>query len=158
VHSFDRPWVSGVLYRRDADAGLHLSHGLWLAVNDLGATGRRLRQVSVAVSGIVAVAVMVGNISLPVAVLTGWCHDWSSGFDELRVVGSNVDGGVPTAIQSPRGTDAKMSYRLVSPLNRRKFTVIVVGCGLAGAGCAAALGELGYQVSVSPTRQPTPRA
>jgi len=39
-----------------------------------------------------------------------------------------------------------LEYRLVSPLNRRKFTVIVVGTGLAGAGCAAALGELGYHV------------
>ncbi len=39
-----------------------------------------------------------------------------------------------------------LDYRLVSPLNRRKFTVIVVGTGLAGAGCAAALGELGYHV------------
>ena len=32
-------------------------------------------------------------------------------------------------------------YRLVSPANRRKFTVIVVGTGLAGAGAAAALGN-----------------
>jgi succinate dehydrogenase / fumarate reductase, cytochrome b subunit len=51
--------------------GLHLSHGLWLAVNDLGATGRRVRQVSVAAAGAVAIAVMIGNISLPIAVLTG---------------------------------------------------------------------------------------
>ncbi|WKD62096.1 Fumarate reductase flavoprotein subunit [Corynebacterium ciconiae DSM 44920] len=35
---------------------------------------------------------------------------------------------------------------LVSPLNRRKFTVIVVGTGLSGGGAAAALGELGYNV------------
>lgn len=37
-------------------------------------------------------------------------------------------------------------YRLVSPANRRKMTVIVVGTGLASAGAAAALGELGYNV------------
>jgi succinate dehydrogenase / fumarate reductase, cytochrome b subunit len=71
VHSFDRPWVSGFYIATMLLLGLHLSHGLWLAVNDLGATGHRLRQVSVAVAGIVAIAVMVGNISLPVAVLTG---------------------------------------------------------------------------------------
>ncbi|NLT29178.1 MAG: fumarate reductase/succinate dehydrogenase flavoprotein subunit [Propionibacterium sp.] len=40
----------------------------------------------------------------------------------------------------------RADYRLVSPANRRKFTVIVVGTGLAGAGAAAALGELGYRV------------
>lgn len=37
-------------------------------------------------------------------------------------------------------------YRLVSPANRRHRTIIVVGTGLAGAGAAAALGELGYHV------------
>ena len=40
----------------------------------------------------------------------------------------------------------KFDYRLVSPANRKKFTVIVVGTGLAGAACAASLGELGYRV------------
>ena len=71
VHSFDRPWVSAIYIFTMLLLGLHLSHGLWLAVNDLGATGHRLRQVSVALAGFVAIAVMVGNISLPVAVLTG---------------------------------------------------------------------------------------
>jgi succinate dehydrogenase / fumarate reductase cytochrome b subunit len=71
VHSFDRPWVSAIYIFTMLLLGLHLSHGLWLAVNDLGATGHRLRQVSVALAGIVAIAVMVGNISLPVAVLAG---------------------------------------------------------------------------------------
>lgn len=71
VHSLDRPWVSMFYILVMLLLGLHLSHGLWLAVNDLGATGHRLRQVSVALAGIVALAVMVGNISLPIAVLTG---------------------------------------------------------------------------------------
>jgi len=42
--------------------------------------------------------------------------------------------------------DRRLHYRMVGPLNRRKFTVVVVGTGLAGAGAAAALGELGYNV------------
>ncbi|MGB7867300.1 MAG: FAD-binding protein, partial [Mycobacterium sp.] len=66
--------------------------------------------------------------------------------DDLRTVGSRVDGGVPDGDPATAWDRRKTSYRLVSPLNRRKFTVIVVGCGLAGAGCAAALGELGYDV------------
>ena len=66
--------------------------------------------------------------------------------DDLRIVGSRVDGGVPDGDPATAWDRRKTSYRLVSPLNRRKFTVIVVGCGLAGAGCAAALGELGYDV------------
>ncbi len=36
--------------------------------------------------------------------------------------------------------------KLVNPANKRKFTIIVVGTGLAGASAAASLGELGYNV------------
>lgn len=36
--------------------------------------------------------------------------------------------------------------KLVSPANKRRFTIIVVGTGLAGASAAATLGELGYRV------------
>ena len=71
VHSFERPWASGFYIAAMLVLGLHVAHGLRLAVNDLGATGHRLRQVSTAVAGLIALAVMVGNISLPIAVLTG---------------------------------------------------------------------------------------
>ena len=57
-----------------------------------------------------------------------------------------VSGGVPDGDPATAWERRLLEYRLVSPLNRRKFTVIVVGTGLAGAGCAAALGELGYHV------------
>ena len=40
----------------------------------------------------------------------------------------------------------KAEYKLVSPANRKKYTVIVIGTGLAGSGVAAVLGELGYTV------------
>jgi succinate dehydrogenase / fumarate reductase flavoprotein subunit len=40
----------------------------------------------------------------------------------------------------------KFEAKLVNPANRRKYTVLVVGTGLAGASAAAALGELGYNV------------
>lgn len=51
--------------------GLHLVHGLWSVVNDLGATGKRVRQLGAAVALMVAAAVMLGNISIPLAVLAG---------------------------------------------------------------------------------------
>ena len=57
-----------------------------------------------------------------------------------------LSGGVPEGDPATAWERRLLEYRLVSPLNRRKFTVIVVGTGLAGAGCAAALGELGYHV------------
>lgn len=40
----------------------------------------------------------------------------------------------------------RFDMKLVNPANRRKYTVLVVGSGLAGASAAATLGELGYQV------------
>lgn len=58
-----------------------------------------------------------------------------------------VDAQVPDGPLSTAWQRRRDEYKLVSPLNRRKFKVIVVGTGLAGAGCAAALGELGYNVS-----------
>ncbi len=42
----------------------------------------------------------------------------------------------------------KNSIRLVNPNNKRRFKIIIVGSGLAGASAAATLGELGYQVEV----------
>jgi succinate dehydrogenase / fumarate reductase flavoprotein subunit len=42
----------------------------------------------------------------------------------------------------------KASIKLVNPNNKRRFKIIIVGSGLAGASAAASLGELGYQVEV----------
>lgn len=61
--------------------------------------------------------------------------------------GNDISGNVPEGDPATAWERRRDDYKLVSPLNRRKFKVIVVGTGLAGAGCAAALGELGYQVS-----------
>lgn len=66
--------------------------------------------------------------------------------NELRTVGSDLPGLHTDVPPSETWADRRLHYKLVSPLNRRKFTVIVVGTGLAGAGAAAALGELGYNV------------
>ena len=66
--------------------------------------------------------------------------------DELRTVGSGLPGLSSDVPPSQTWADRRLHYRMVGPLNRRKFTVVVVGTGLAGAGAAAALGELGYTV------------
>ncbi|MCS4489748.1 succinate dehydrogenase cytochrome b subunit [Corynebacterium sp. ES2794-CONJ1] len=50
---------------------LHLSHGIWLAISDLGVTGKRTRAVVLALSYIVPAAVMVGNISIPLSIALG---------------------------------------------------------------------------------------
>jgi len=57
-----------------------------------------------------------------------------------------LDGKVPGGPLETQWERHKASLGLVSPANRRKYTVIVVGTGLAGASAAASLGELGYNV------------
>jgi succinate dehydrogenase / fumarate reductase flavoprotein subunit len=66
--------------------------------------------------------------------------------DALRSLGAPIDGGVPPGDPATAWARRILDYRLVSPTNRARFTVIVVGTGLAGAACAAALGELGFRV------------
>src|SRR5438876_421401 len=53
---------------------------------------------------------------------------------------------IPPGPLEEKWTYAKSHYRLVNPANKRKYDIIVVGAGLAGASAAASLGELGYNV------------
>jgi len=57
-----------------------------------------------------------------------------------------LDGKVPPGPLEHKWRNHKNNSRLVSPNNRRKFEIIVVGSGLAGGSAAATLGELGYRV------------
>lgn len=57
-----------------------------------------------------------------------------------------LDPKIPEGPLEKKWTSAKAGYKLVNPANRRKYSVIVVGSGLAGGGAAAALGEQGYNV------------
>ena len=55
---------------------------------------------------------------------------------------------IPEGPLSEKWTNHKTQIRVVSPANKRKMEVIVVGTGLGGAAAAASLGELGYNVKV----------
>jgi succinate dehydrogenase / fumarate reductase flavoprotein subunit len=57
-----------------------------------------------------------------------------------------LDGGCPSGPIAERWTQHKQELKLVAPNNRRKYTIIVVGTGLAGGSAAASLAELGYNV------------
>ena len=57
---------------------------------------------------------------------------------------------------SEKWTNYKSNMKLVNPANKRKFNVIVVGTGLAGASASATLSELGYNVKAF-TFHDTPR-
>jgi succinate dehydrogenase flavoprotein subunit len=57
-----------------------------------------------------------------------------------------LDPKIPGGPLADKWDRHRFESKLVNPANRRKFTVIVVGTGLAGASAASSLGELGYQV------------
>jgi succinate dehydrogenase / fumarate reductase flavoprotein subunit len=63
-----------------------------------------------------------------------------------RVTSPRLDSKVPDGDIATKWEDHKFSMKLVNPSNKRKFTVIVVGTGLAGSSAAASLAELGYKV------------
>lgn len=58
----------------------------------------------------------------------------------------NLDSKVPEGPIAEKWTKHKFNLKLVNPANKRKYEVIVVGTGLAGASAAASLAELGYNV------------
>jgi len=57
-----------------------------------------------------------------------------------------LNGKVPEGPINEKWDRHRQHLKLIAPANRRKFTIIVVGTGLAGASAAATLGELGYNV------------
>jgi len=57
-----------------------------------------------------------------------------------------LDAKIPEGNLSEKWTNYKSNMKLINPTNKRKYSIIVVGTGLAGASAAATLGELGYNV------------
>ena len=79
----------------------------------------------------------------------------TGGFRQPESAAAGVTPGNVLESNEPNRDEVRMKdmwqyqkdhMNLVSPLNRRKFTVLVVGTGLSGGAAAAALGELGYNV------------
>ena len=59
-----------------------------------------------------------------------------------------LDARIPDGPIDETWDNHKFSVKLVNPANKRKFKVIIVGSGLAGASAAASLAELGYDIEV----------
>lgn len=58
----------------------------------------------------------------------------------------NLDSKIPAGPLAEKWSRHKAAIRVVSPANKRKLEIIVVGTGLGGASAAASLAELGYNV------------
>jgi len=61
-------------------------------------------------------------------------------------VDGRLDAKIPPGPIEQKWERHRFEMKLVSPANRRRYTILVVGSGLAGASAAATLGELGYHV------------
>lgn len=59
-----------------------------------------------------------------------------------------LDSKVPAGELAQKWNNHKAAIKVVSPANKRKLDIIVVGTGLGGASAAASLGELGYNVKI----------
>lgn len=57
-----------------------------------------------------------------------------------------LDAKIPSGPLAEKWSNHRFESRLINPANRRKYEIIVVGSGLAGASAAATLGEMGYKV------------
>ncbi|MCS7090930.1 MAG: fumarate reductase/succinate dehydrogenase flavoprotein subunit [Verrucomicrobiota bacterium] len=59
---------------------------------------------------------------------------------------ATLNANIPSGPLAQKWTRHRNESRLISPANKRKYKIIVVGAGLAGASASAALAELGYEV------------
>ncbi|MGE5438999.1 MAG: FAD-binding protein, partial [Bacteroidota bacterium] len=59
---------------------------------------------------------------------------------------ATLDSKIPAGNLQDKWNNHKFNLKLVNPANKRKYDIIVVGTGLAGASAAATLAELGYNV------------
>ncbi|HKK68226.1 MAG TPA: FAD-binding protein, partial [Bacteroidales bacterium] len=59
-----------------------------------------------------------------------------------------LDSKIPDGPLSEKWTNHKNSLKLVSPANKKKMDIIMIGTGVAGAAAAASLGEMGYNVKL----------
>src|SRR6187549_2895558 len=57
-----------------------------------------------------------------------------------------INSRIPSGPLEQKWSKHKFESKLINPANRRKYEIIVVGSGLAGAAAAATLGELGFKV------------
>jgi succinate dehydrogenase / fumarate reductase flavoprotein subunit len=67
-----------------------------------------------------------------------------------------LDAQIPTGPLAEKWDNHRFQCKLVNPANKRKFNIIIVGTGLAGASAAASLAELGYNIKAF-CIQDTPR-
>ena len=59
---------------------------------------------------------------------------------------ATLNSNIPSGPLASKWESYKFNTKLINPANKRKYKIIVVGAGLAGASASATLAELGYEV------------
>src|ERR1051326_670247 len=77
----------------------------------------------------------------------GWKHS-NAGcrFCRMDQMSFDLKSNLPSGPIDKKWEKQKFDLKLINPANKRKYSVIVVGSGLAGASASASLAELGYNV------------
>ncbi len=153
VYSLQRPAVAAVYIVANIALAFHLYHGAWSMFQSMGINNPRINKLRRTFATAFAGLILVGNLSFPILVQA---HVDDAQVPAHRTHDRTVQGGLTMALDSkiPTGPleekwdNHKFDVKLVNPANKRRFDVIVVGTGLAGASAAASLAELGYNVKV----------
>jgi hypothetical protein len=137
-NSFANPVRSLFYLAAMACLGLHLTHAISSVLVTLGILRDKNTPNADLAARVIGITLAVGFRQHPGLRLCQKLYSWRAG---LNVGRKNTLRPIRT-----NGRAAKFDMKLVNPANKRKFTVIVVGTGLAGASASATLSELGYKV------------
>jgi len=75
VSGFRRPLIASAYLVAMIPLGMHIYHGLWSTFQTLGVSNPRFNGWRRPLAGVIALAIVVGNISIPVAILARWVHE-----------------------------------------------------------------------------------
>ena len=141
VIGFQNPIVSAFYIFAQFLLFLHLGHGLSAMFQSLGFKNPAYENKIKIFAQVVSWAMFVGYCSIPISVFV---RLWQRVCAERA--GMKLDSKIPSGPLAQKWDKHKFDLKLVNPANKRKFDVIVVGSGLAGASAAATMAELGYKV------------
>ena len=159
VYSLQRPAAAIVYAIGSIALGIHLYHGAWSMFQSLGITNPRYntlrRRFAAGVRGVhdSRQPQLPGRRAAPRRHAPVPAHETDHGgvpfgLGEAMTLDATLDSKTPAGPIEQKWDNHKFDIKLVNPANKRRFEIVVVGTGLAGASAAATLGELGYRVKV----------
>ena len=134
VGGFGVGWVAAVYLGAMALVGAHVWHGAWASLRSLGMSRPSPQPKRRPVAWLLALLLWAAS------------RAFRSRSGSEGALAMELDARIPGGPLERKWDRRLREGRLVGPSNRRKYTLLVVGSGLAGASAAATLAELGYHV------------